>query len=354
MRQLVFQMLMVGTACAALGLSPVEGVTTSVAGEPIRGVTISTHRGGREWGDSKVMAATYKEVRSVGANWVAIHPYAQINADGEVSVWSGDVAWLNEPIKTAHAEGLQILIKPHLAYWGSPFSWRGEITFDDPVQWSRFFETYADWIVSIAEATVGADAFAVGTELDKTLSHEAEWREVIDRVKAVNGASLTFASNWTDYHRVPFWDALDAIGIQAYFPLSQDERPEETVLRAAWKTRMADLRKFSKAWQRPIVFTEIGYSRTWIAAREPWLARTEEAEAEALQRLCLRLALEAIEAEPSVVGSFLWKWFPEPRPVGRDFQMAAPGVREELRGVWGGGEASVGEVPLQVDAAQPD
>ncbi len=320
-----------GATATATG---VPGTVAKAAELPVRGVTVSTHRGGREWGDREIMTATYKELVSVGANWVAIHPYARIASNGEVSVRSEDMAWLSEPIKAAHALGLQILIKPHLAYWGSPFSWRGEITFDEPAEWERFFESYTQWIVGVAEATVGADAFAVGTELDKTLSHEAEWRQIISRIETVNGAALTFASNWTDYWRVPFWDALDAIGIQAYFPLSQDERPSEATLRAAWVSRMNELRKFSSDWQKPIVFTELGYSRTWIAAREPWLARTEEQESESLQRLCLRLALEAIEQEPAVVGSFLWKWFPEPRPVGRDFQMAAPGVREELRSVW--------------------
>jgi len=87
------------------------------------------------------------------------------------------------------------------------------------------------------------------------------------------------------------------------------------------------------------VFTELGYSRTWSAAREPWLAGIDAAAAVSLQKLCLKVALEAIEQEPSVVGSFLWKWFPEPVAVGRDFQLASPEVREELQGLWGDGGA---------------
>jgi hypothetical protein len=53
-----------------------------------------------------------------------------------------------------------------------------------------------------------------------------------------------------------------------------------------------------------------------------------------VQRRCTRAALEAIENEPSVIGSFLWKWFPEPRPLGRNYRVASPAMRELLREVW--------------------
>lgn len=302
--------------------------------QTVRGITISTHRGGREWADRAVMAPTFAEVAAVGANWVAIHPYAGIGDDGGLRVRSEDWSWLRPPIEEAHARGLQILIKPHLAYWGSGFSWRGEIRFDDAEQKRRFETEYRRWIVGVAQATVGADAFAVGTELDQTLVDEAWWRAVIADIRAVNGAALTYAANWTDYERVPFWDALDAIGIQAYFPLSEAERPSEAELRRAWMERMAGLESFASRHGQPVVFTELGYSRTWSAARTPWLGDGDDPAAEVFQRLCLRVALEAIEETETVVGAFLWKWFPEPRPVGRDFQIAAPGVREELRRTW--------------------
>jgi hypothetical protein len=50
---------------------------------PIRAIHLSTHGGGRDWG-SAVIEPTMAELRSVGANWVAIHPYARISADGSV------------------------------------------------------------------------------------------------------------------------------------------------------------------------------------------------------------------------------------------------------------------------------
>ena len=48
----------------------------------------------------------------------------------------------------------------------------------------------------------------------------------------------------------------------------------------------------------------------------------------------MRIALAAIEAEPRVVGSFLWKWFPRPSSVGRNFQLATPGMSAAIREAW--------------------
>ncbi len=35
-----------------------------------------------------------------------------------------------------------------------------------------------------------------------------------------------------------------------------------------------------------------------------------------------------------VVGAFLWKWFPNPHPVGRNFQLATPRLRKAIADVW--------------------
>ena len=39
-------------------------------------------------------------------------------------------------------------------------------------------------------------------------------------------------------------------------------------------------------------------------------------------------------SEPAIVGSFLWKWFPEPQPVGRNFQLATSVMRSVIREAW--------------------
>ena len=125
------------------------------ASERVRGIFISTHGGGREWGEDE-MASTLDDIRAVGADWVAIHPYAGIDEGGSVRYREFDPAdppaYLVRPIREAHARGMKIAVMPHLAYWGSSFGWRGEIEFRSEAEWRRFFSDYERWIVAVARA----------------------------------------------------------------------------------------------------------------------------------------------------------------------------------------------------------
>ena len=155
----------------------------------VRGITISTHGIGRDWGTDAIVP-TLENIRAVGANWVAIHPYARISADGTLR-WS-DIdpadppAHIVRPIREAHRLGLRIYIKPHIAYWRSPFSWRGEIAFTSDEDWQRFWRSYREWIALLATVCREADGFVVGTELDRMLTFEEEWRGIIAEVRTAH------------------------------------------------------------------------------------------------------------------------------------------------------------------------
>lgn len=331
----------VALGCLLAAVLPPSLPAATTKSPPARGIIISTHGNGTDW-DSPQMGPTMSDIREVGADWVSVHPYAWIRGDGEVRFHRFDPAsppeYLTHPIREAHALGLKILIKPHLGYWGSRFSWRGEIAFEDEAEWDRFFTDYEEWIVSVAAACADADGFVVGTELDKTLEHDARWRQIIARVRGVTDAPLTYAANWTDYRRVGFWDELDQIGIQAYFPVSQTPNPDAAELREGWREIMKTMREFSREHGRPVWFTELGYNRSFNAAAEPWAYAVDGEEAEPFQALCLGAALAAVEEEPSVTGVFLWKWFPNPRPVGRNFQLATPQIKRVISQSWTRGD----------------
>ena len=323
------------------GLSVVKA-----AESPMRGIVLSTHRAGHEWGDPAVIDPTMDVIRKTGATWVATHPYARIGNDGHVGALGRDEAadfdisevpahW-TRPIEAAHAAGLKIAIKPHLAHWGSSFDWRGAIDFGDDMEaWDRFFDGYESWIVAIAKACRDADGLFIGTELGGTIRFEARWRSIIKHIREVSDVPLSYAANWDRYQDVGFWDALDAIGIQAYFPLSEVERPDRSVIEAAWTTRMKSLHDWAETHDRHVVFAELGYAQRWAAAATPWEGHDLTTDAASFQAMLLEVALQAIEAEPLVDGAFLWKWFPEPRAVGRNFKLATPGGQALLQQVWG-------------------
>jgi hypothetical protein len=333
-------LLLGGGPAAAPGAS--EPPAGAADGVHVRGVTVSCQTWGREWG-TDAFAADLDRLKALGVNWVAIHPYASIRADGTVHARALDPAdppeWLARPIREAHARGLSILVIPHLAYWGSPFAWRGDIDFAEPVARARFFATYRAWITDVAAATRAADAFSVANELEKLAVHAAEWRAVIASVRAATPARLTWAANWSGYRSVAFWDALDAVGIDAYFPLCERADPSEEDLRAAWKPILAELAAFQRTVGKPVVFTELGYRAALDAAREPWTFReergAERARAEAVQERCLRVALEVLEPERAWLrGAFLWKWFAGPTHGRENFVLDRPALHAVIAERW--------------------
>jgi hypothetical protein len=326
--------------CLAVLASAADAPSGSAHVE-VRGVTISCHGWGRAWGTDG-FGAELDDLVGLGANWVAIHPYGRIHADGSMTWRAIDVddppAWLARPLEESRRRGVALFVKPHIAYWGSPFSWRGAIDFEDPTARARFFADYRRWIVELARATRGAAAFAVGTELDLLIEHDAEWRAIIAAVRAETDAHLTYAANWDAFERVPFWDALDTVGVQGYFPVSTAAEPDDTELARGWETIVERLRAVHERTGKPVVLTELGYTRGLGAASEPWSNRVargaDAARAEELQVRCLRTALTAMRREREWLrGGFLWKWF-----VGGsrspDFELDTPAVRGVMRASW--------------------
>jgi hypothetical protein len=309
----------------------------------VHGMTVSCQTWGWEWGTDD-FAHEIDELARLGVNWVAIHPYAGVRGDGSLHWRDLEPArppeWITRPIREAHARGMAILVVPHLAHWGGPWTWRGDIDFPDPAALERFFGDYERWIGAVAACAHEADGFCVASELDRLARHEARWRAVIAAVRARTDAHLTWGANWTSYEAVPFWDALDAIGVQAYFPLSESPDPGADELRAAWTPILRRLRAFHARLGKPVVFTELGYNRSLDAARRPWeYAQTrgaDAARAEALQARCLHAALEAIAPESDWLrGAFLWKWFVG-RTRGENFLVQTAAMRAVVQTVWGG------------------
>ena len=302
----------------------------------MRGIVVSCPGYGRIWG-SPEMAKTIRTLRTLGVNWIQIHPYAGIRRDGTVR-WqpAESTGYLPRAAEIAKREGVQMFWKPHLAYWGS-FKWRGAITFDREAEWTRFFDSYRSFIVDQARFAEkhNIPLFSIGLEYHQTLSHEAQWRSIIKAVRRVYNGQITYAANWDRIEQVPFWDALDMIGVQAYFPLSKDRSPTLASLEKAWSAPLATLNKLSKRFNKPFVFAEIGYSRSVDAAARPWEPQTDDSDrAIATRRRLMEAALSRLKNEPQLRGMFWWKWLPRRGFGDHDFAMQAPEATSLLQRYW--------------------
>ena len=127
------------------------------------------------------------------------------------------------PLDWARERGMSVMLIPHIAYWGSKFLWRGEINFQTTAEWDRFFGDYETWIVQMAKVAEahGAGTFCIGLEFTEAQKFEERWRKIIAAVRAVYHGKVTYGGNWDSFEQVKFWDALDYIGVLAYFPLTK-------------------------------------------------------------------------------------------------------------------------------------
>lgn len=317
---------------------PAQTEATSRTTAFMRGMVVSCPRYGQIWGSSE-MSESLVELDLLGVDWIAIHPYAGVRKNGEIR-WqpASETGYLDRAVQLVRASGQSLFWKPHLAYWGN-FSWRGDIEFgSDTEAWERFFAAYEAFIVDQARFAEAAAAplLAVGVELERTTMHEKAWRRIISAVRRVYSGRLTYAANWDSLDRIPFWDALDLIGVHAYYPLSEASDPAPEDILAAWDRHLEELHRLADRHRKPVVLAEIGYPRSLAAALRPWEPDLDESpEALNLRHRLMEVALTRLESEPWLEGMFWWKWMPGPAPWDRDFSMKDPEARRLLATYWG-------------------
>ena len=225
-------------------------------------------------------------------------------------------------IDRAHGRGLRVLLIPHVDISEEPDRSRTEIgTGFDEAAWAAWFASYRSFMEHYATLAQNArvDVLSVGTELTLTEARATEWRALIQSVRAHYAGPLIYGSNWyPGPATITWWDALDWIGVDAYYPLSSVDHPTAASLWEAWQSRgyLELLRFLAQRWNRKIVFTEIGYRSIVGAANRPWDFSTVAPVDLEAQAAAYQAALAVFWSEPSIAGMFWWNWSPNPRRGG--------------------------------------
>lgn len=210
--------------------------------------------------------------------------------------------------RQARAAGFRVLWKPHI--WVSHDSWPGEIEMKDEAGWAAWWESYRRYVAHHAFLAewAGSELFSIGVELGKTLERRREWEELIASVRLLFSGAVTYAGNWhSDYDRAHFWDRLDFIGVDAYFPLASGEDVLSATVSAGAREVTDRLRQAAERFGKPVLLTEIGYAARTGAWVEPHReGGTFSAEHQAL---AYRALLQALGRPSWLGGVFAWKAF---------------------------------------------
>jgi hypothetical protein len=286
-----------------------------------RGVCYAhTWRGGGEAGyGSATSQKSMQRLKRLGVDWISLTPFGFME-----SPTAPEVRLANErggesdermrlEVAHAHAIGLSVALKPHI--WIRRGEWQGDIRWPNDEGWRTWFKSYRAFILHYAQLAERDryDMLVLGTELKSaTASDPAGWRALIAEIRAAYHGPITYAANWDEAEHVPFWDALDFIGVDAYAPIAHKAGAKEPELCLAWGTLAKDLEALSKRVHKRVILTELGYRATRDAAMAPatWPESDEHPEFDgAHQASCYRAALSTLWGKPWLAGIYMWKWF---------------------------------------------
>ncbi len=243
-------------------------------------------------------------------------------------------------IETAHSLGLKVMLKPMVDAVGP--SWRGLIPPS-----AAWFESYGRFISSFAElaeetgvelycvgceldavgpswrglippsaAETGVELYCVGCEFDFNDIAESDWRGIVSGVRSRYSGPLTYAAGPARVAAIRWWDALDYVGIDAYYPLSNGTDPTMDELVKSWNAVADVIEEWQAGVGKPVIFTEVGYRSGDGANRAPWNWHVELQVDLQEQADCYGAAFSVLWNRSWFHGSYWWNWETEPQAGG--------------------------------------
>ncbi|MEQ8625236.1 MAG: glycoside hydrolase [Vicingaceae bacterium] len=260
----------------------------------------------------------------IAANALSFMPYAFVEENSTKLLYNSKWQWWGEKtggieqmIELAQAEDYQIMLKPHV--WKSHGAYTGKHSYSTEEEWVAFEKNYENYILHYAKLAEDKKLthFCIGTEWEQFVQQRPDfWLDLIKKVRKIYSGKLSYASNWDEYLKVPFWSKLDLIGVDAYFPLLEAKTASTSELKTALEPYKVALQKLSDSLGKKILFTEYGYRSRDNTTHKPWKADREG-------RVNIKAQENAYEAfyatfwqESYIAGGFLWKWFPNHENIG--------------------------------------
>jgi hypothetical protein len=247
-------------------------------------------------------------------------------------------------IQEFHNKGLKVMLKPHVD--GADGSWRGTFQPSDVDAWFQSYTAFIEHFATLAQDN-NVEMLCMGTEfVDLTVAANRDrWLAVIVAIRAIYTGPLTYAANATyggdEFTSVSFWDQVDVIGLDAYFPLTDRNDPTLGQLVAAWSSNrngeniVADVLNFAGAHPgKPVIFTEIGYRSASGTNTRPYDWSFSAPADNLEQQNCYEALYEVWSPESSVMkGDFWWAWsVPAPASGDTDYTPRQKPAQTVLQG----------------------
>lgn len=176
--------------------------------------------------------------------------------------WTPDEETLATLVNEAKIRGFTVTIRPLLdekTLKARQGDWRGTIR---PASVKKWFNSYTELVVNYAcfAEENEVDILSIGVELSSMEKETEQWNNLISSVKKIYSGQLIYSVNWHNAfnNEIEFWDKLDFIGIDAFFPLDVSEKATVEDLTKAWEPWILKVNDLQNFHEKPVVFTEAG------------------------------------------------------------------------------------------------
>ena len=260
------------------------------------------------------------EIVGLGASHVAlVVPLYQTHA-GSTHVYlhtrfSPTLETIADTAREARRAGLEVTLFPiiRLAQPRTPNEWRGTLEPSNRDAWFASYGGHVGDLASLANLT-GATRLVVGSELSTLDGDLPRWKHLIMLLRAVFPDTLVYSANWDHYRDARVFELVDEIGVVGYFDLREPSEPSDvTALAARWRRIARELDADLAGYDKPFIFTEVGYRSRKNATASPWdetpggVADPEEQQRgfEAFRQAWTLPGTSAMHFD----GLYIWNWY---------------------------------------------
>lgn len=216
-------------------------------------------------------------------------------------------------VRKAHSLGLKVCLKPMVNCLDN--SWRARIDFptEEGVNyWEKWFASYNRFMLYYADMAekLGCEMLCTGCEMAGMDKQAERCVDMISKVRKVYHGIVMHNINHGDELRFPWLEAVDIIGISAYYPVTDGVHRDADTMRANWAKVVERLRACHDKYRKPIMFAEIGVRNEQGCTAYPWdfHDRLELPLDEKEQSDFYETAMEATWDIDWFAGYFWWDW----------------------------------------------
>lgn len=305
----------------------------SLGDDGIRGITVgpieNAYHPNLGYG-SPAFERTLDETKRMGGTWIAITVFGRVldlNGRGVDPTFEQPYAKnmndVRRAIDQAHARGLRVMLVPHL--WVESGQWRAEIDPKTDAGWDTWTKSYGAWVKQWAAIAEGGrvEIFSAGVELRSwvTSPRAASFSTLVREIRAIYKGQITYSANWDDVDATLVIPELDIIGINAFYPLAEKDGAGFPKLLEGGARVREKVRALSDVWNKPVLFTEIGYTTRPDPAIRPWEWPDEMKHPvvdQGAQADAYRALLAPLLDEPRFMGFFVWRVYADPDDVSQE------------------------------------